>query len=405
MIAILDSNQTLLQPLLKFCLRNMNYIIPHLPLTVDVETKAVMRQSIMANKRLAELKGISLIVPNPSILIRTLSLQEAKDSSAIESIITTHDDLYKAEIGATNFISPAAKEVSTYADALMSVGQRVRNRGIISNNDIIEIYRTIKHNDGGFTTTPGKALINERTGDTVYTPPQTIDEIKGYMANLEEFINNDEVSALDPLVKMAIIHHQFESIHPFGDGNGRAGRVINILYLVAKNLLDLPILYLSRYIIQRKGEYYNLLQAVRNSGNDNAKQWEDWILFILRGIEITAAETIEFVKKIAALMQIYKHKIRNERKKIYSQDLINNLFRHPYTKIDFVMDELKISRPTAISYLNQLIDIGLLVKTKLGRENFYVNIHLYNLIRNAFHSEPDSEAPVIYSGEKERKKL
>ncbi len=364
----------------------MSYTIPTLPLTVEVETKAVMKQTNSANKKLAELKGIARIVPNPSILIRTLSLQEAKDSSAIESIITTHDDLYRSEAGAT-LLSPAAKEVSTYADALMKVGELVQKRGIITNNNIIDIYQAIKHNNAGYTTTPGKALINEYTNETVYTPPQTIEEIRLHMNNLEQFINVDELSDLDPLVKMAIIHHQFESIHPFGDGNGRTGRVLNILYLVAKGLLELPILYLSRYIIQNKTEYYHLLQAIRDKDGDNSSEWEQWIIFILRGIEQTATETIDFVKRIANLMMEYKHRIRTDYPKIYSQDLINNLFRHPYTKIDFVTDELNVSRPTAMSYLNQLVEGGMLEKLKIGRENFYVNRELFNLISNAFHSE------------------
>lgn len=373
----------------------MNYQIPTLPLAADIETKAVLRQLNLANKKLAELKGISRIVPNPSILIRTLSLQEAKDSSAIESIITTHDELYKAEIGAVKFSSPAAKEVSTYANALMKVGELVQERGIITNNNIIEIYRAIKHNDASYTTTPGKALVNERTKETVYTPPQTLPEIVMHMNNLEQFINNDDLSDLDPLIKMAIIHHQFESIHPFGDGNGRAGRVLNILYLVAKGLLELPILYLSRYIIRHKTEYYDLLQAVRDVEGDNTQQWEAWILFMLKGVEITASETIEFVKNISALMMKFKHQIRTSLPKIYSQDLINNLFKHPYTKIDFVVAELGVSRPTAITYLNQLIEIGLLSKIKLGRENFYVNSQLFNLIVNAFHSSSSSDSMSI----------
>lgn len=375
----------------------MNYQIPTLPLSIDIETKNVLRQTNAANKKLAELKGISKIVPNPSILIRTLSLQEAKDSSAIESIITTHDDLYKAEVKAIKQISPAAKEVSTYADALMKVGDIVQKSGIITNNNIIEIYRTIKHNTAGYTTTPGKALINERTNETVYTPPQTVDEIIKHMNNLEQFINNDELSDLDPLIKMAIIHHQFESIHPFGDGNGRAGRVLNILYLVAKDLLDLPILYLSRYIIQNKSEYYRLLQAIRDTNGDNSNEWREWIIFMLKGIEITAIETIEFVKNISALMMNCKHLIRSEFPKIYSQDLINNLFTHPYTKIEFVTNELRISRPTAISYLNQLIKAGLLEKIKLGRENYYINIQLFNLISNAFHTGANNKTDTINS--------
>lgn len=374
----------------------MKYEIPVLPLEKDLETKTILRQSISANRKLAELKGVVKTVPNPSILIRTLSLQEAKDSSAIESIITTHDELYKAEIGATSFNAPAAKEVSTYADALTSVVETVSKYGIITSNNIIEIYRSIKHNDAGYTSTPGKALINERTGETVYTPPQTLDEIKKHMANLELFINNDSLCDLDPLVKMAIIHHQFESIHPFGDGNGRAGRVLNILYLVAKGLLDFPILYLSRYIIQNKGEYYELLQAVRD--ND---RWEEWILFMLKGVEQTADETIRFVEGIADMMMQHKHTIRERYPKIYSQDLINNLFRHPYTKIDLVVNELKVSRPTAIAYLNRLIEAGILDKIKLGKENFYINIKLFDFIVNAFHNSENTGNSIVTAEQKE----
>lgn len=370
----------------------MGYNIPTLPLKKDLETKAVLKQTVASNRKLAELKGIVKIVPNPSVLIRTLALQEAKDSSAIESIITTHDELYRAEVGFGKYATPAAKEVSTYADALMRVVRFVSQRGIITENDIKTIYQAIKHNDGGYTTTPGKVLKNERTGEVVYTPPQSIDEIKKYMLNLVNFINDDDLCDLDPLIKMAIIHHQFESIHPFGDGNGRAGRVLNILYLVVKGLLDLPILYLSRYIIQNKGDYYRYLQEVRDKG-----VWENWILFMLKGIETTADETIRFVEGIADMMMEYKHLIRSRMPKLYSQDLINNLFRHPYTKIEFVVDELNVSRPTAISYLNQLIDAKLLIKIKLGRENFYMNKKFYEFILNAFHSKNDIVSDPISS--------
>lgn len=300
--------------------------------------------------------------------------------------------MYRAEVGAASLSTPAAKEVSTYADALMRVVETVNDRGIITENNIKEIYRAIKHNDGGYTTNPGKALINERTRETVYTPLQTLEEIQRHMSNLERFINDDSLSDLDPLVKMAIIHHQFESIHPFGDGNGRAGRVLMILYLVAKDLLDMPILYLSRFIIQHKGEDYRCLQKVRDTGN-----WEEWVLFILRGVEQTASDSIKFVEGISTLMMKYKHLIREKLPKVYSQDLINNLFRHPYTKIEFVVNEMNVSRPTATSYLQQLIDLGLLDKVKLGKENYYVNIELYNFILNAFHSDADTKADPINS--------
>ena len=369
-----------------------SYKIPTLPLNVDLETKQILRQTVLSSRKLGELKGIVEKIPQPEILIRTLSLQEAKDSSSIESIITTHDQLYRAEIGAIKYSTPAAKEVRTYADALMTVFDKVKTNGLITEGIIKDVYRNIKHNNAGYTTSPGKKLMNEKTGETVYTPPQTLEEIENHMRNLELFINDDSISDLDPLVKMAIIHHQFESIHPFGDGNGRAGRVLNILYLISKGLLDLPILYLSRYINHNKTEYYSALQNVRDNGD-----WEKWILFILKGVEVTADETINFVKGLYDLMLKHKHKIRTHLPSVYSQELINNIFRHPYTKIEYIIKEVGVSRPTAISYLNQLIELGILTKLKLGRENFYINTDLFNFIVNAFHSDSNSKIEIISS--------
>ncbi len=208
------------------------------------------------------------------------------------------------------------------------------------------------------------------------------------MNNLEDFINAKEVSDIDPLVKMAIIHHQFESIHPFYDGNGRTGRIINILYLVLNDLLDLPILYLSRFIIQNKTDYYKLLQEVRETGN-----WEGWILYILNGVEQTAKETIVLITQIRKLMQSYKHQIRKNLPKIYNQDLLNNLFRHPYTKIEFMMKELDVTRVTAVRYLDMLVEHGFLEKQKIGRSNFYINVQLYKLLKGDISI--DSTAPPI----------
>ena len=362
----------------------MSYIIPNLPLSFDVETKAVLKQTIDSNRRLAELKGVVKSMPNASILINTLALQEAKDSSAIESIITTHDELYKAELFVQQFTSAGAKEVQTYADALKRGFEMVSKKHLLTNNAIIEIFRNVKQNNSGFRVTPGTTLKNERTQEIVYEPPQNIDLIQNYMSNLEKFINDESISDLDPLVKMAIIHHQFESIHPFSDGNGRTGRIINILYLVQQGLLDLPVLYLSRYVIKNKGKYYELLQKVRDE-----HAWEEWILFMLKGVEVTAIETINLVEGVKKLMSEFKRDIRDNLSKIYSQDLLNNLFRHPYTRIEFVMKELSISRPTASSYLKQLEARGLVVKLKLGRENFYLNEKLFDLLINAFHLETE----------------
>ena len=357
------------------------YTIPILPFRYDIETKAVLRQVAISSRALAELKGTVLSMPNTSILINTLSLQEAKDSSAVESIITTHDELFRASITKSSNVSPAAKEVQNYSSSLLYGYQKVKERGILTNNDIIEIYRKIKHNDSGFRNTPGTTLMNDLTKEIVYQPPQDAGTIKDLMSNLESYINNNELSDVDPLIKMCVIHHQFESIHPFSDGNGRTGRVVNILYLVLQGLLDIPVLYLSRFIIRNKSEYYHWLQAVR----EDPSNWESWILFLLKGIEVTARETVELVLKIKNLMMEYKHLIRNKLPKVYSQDLLNNLFRHPYTKIDFVCDELQVSRPTATSYLKQLSEINVLNKVKLGRDNFYINARLFNLLMNSFH--------------------
>ena len=358
------------------------YQIPSLPLKQEVETKAVLKQAAQAHRRLAELKGAVQSIPNTSILINTLSLQEAKDSSAVESIITTHDELYRAELSLAGSTTPAAKEVRSYADALLHGFNKVKGHSLLTCNDIIEIYQRIKRNNAGFRTTPGTMLKNDLTGEIVYQPPQSYDEIVEYMKNLEAFINNAEMCDWDPLVKMCIIHHQFESIHPFSDGNGRTGRVVNILYLVLCELLELPVLYLSRYIIKNKGEYYRLLQAVR----ENDEEWEHWILFMLKGIEETSIETIILIKGIKELMMSCKQKIRTNYPKIYSQDLLNNLFKHPYTKIDFVCRDLQVSRPTAVSYLNQLVAAGILSKMKMGRDNFYLNVRLFELLMNAFHA-------------------
>lgn len=359
------------------------YQIPSLPLQREVETKAVLKQAAQAHRRLAELKGAVLSIPNTAILINTLSLQEAKDSSAVESIITTHDELYKAELSFSGSITPAAKEVRSYADALLHGFNRVKKYSLLTCNDMIEIYQLIKRNNAGFRVTPGTTLKNDITGEIVYQPPQTNDEIVTYMRNLEQFINDAGMCDWDPLVKMCVIHHQFESIHPFSDGNGRTGRVVNILYLVLQDLLDLPVLYLSRFIIKNKGEYYHLLQAVREDENE----WENWILFMLKGIEETSIETIVLIKSIKELMMEYKQQIRTGLSKIYSQDLLNNLFKHPYTKIDFICQDLQVTRPTAVSYLNQLVEAGILSKMKMGRDNFYLNVRLFDLLMNAFHAE------------------
>ena len=351
--------------------------LPLLPLPIDLESKAILKKLAKAHQALAELKGVAASIPNQAILINTLALQEAKDSSAIENIITTHDDLYRSDSIARNFVSTAAKEVHNYSAALRNGFEQVKRSGLLTNNDILEIHSGIEENRAGFRKLPGTELKNEQTGEIVYTPPQHPEEILALMANLEQFINDDELCDWDPLTKMAVIHHQFESIHPFYDGNGRTGRIINILYLVKQGLLSVPVLYLSRYINQNKADYYRLLQEVR-AGD----AWQEWVLYMLEGIAQTSHQTIVLIQGIKELMQHHKQKLRSELPKIYSQDLINNLFRHPYTKIEFVMDELQVTRKTATKYLEELVKIGLLSKHKIWKENYYLNDALYELLTN-----------------------
>ncbi len=351
-----------------------NFKLEKLPLIKDIETKSVLKKLNEANRALAELKGLVSSIPNKHILINTLGLQEAKDSSEIENIITTHDDLYKAELNLDGLKSLDAKEVQNYISALKIGYSLISKRNILTNNNIIEIQAELEKNNAGFRKVPGTALKNATTGEVVYTPPQDYETIKELMTNLEQFINDDSLSDFDPIVKMAIIHFQFESIHPFYDGNGRTGRIINVLYLVMKDLLDLPILYLSRYIIENKAKYYELLQEVRNTGN-----WENWLLYIIQAVEQTSKQTISTIKEIQTLMLEYKHLIRNNYK-FYSQDLLNNLFQHPYTKIEFIEKDLGVSRITAGSYLNKLAKDGILIKQKLGTGNYYINHKLYTIL-------------------------
>ncbi len=352
----------------------MNATIPLLPLPLDLETKPVLKALTRAHRALAELKGTAGIVPNETILISTLSLQEAKDSSAIENIVTTQDDLYRSDAASSQFTTLAAKEVHAYAQAMREGFERVRKTGLITCNDILQIQATLEANHAGFRKLPGTALKNDQTGETVYMPPQHHAEIVALMDNLERFINEDSPGDLDPLVKMAVIHHRFETVHPFYDGNGRTGRILNILYLVKEGLLGTPILYLSRYINQNKPEYYRLLQAVRE-----LEAWEEWVLFLLAGVEQTSRQTTQLVYGIRDLMQSHKNRMRSELPRVYSQDLLNNLFRHPYTKIEFVMADLGVHRNTATRYLEAVAGLGLVSKHRIGKENYFLNNDLFNL--------------------------
>lgn len=344
-----------------------------LPLPFDVESKKVLRKTIEATQFLSELKGIVRTIPNEAILINTLILQEAKDSSAIENIITTHDELYKADLF-TELINLQTKEVLNYASALRKGFQLISEHGILTSNHICEIQSILESNEAGFRKVKGTKIKNTSTNEVIYEPPQDYDTIVSLMTNLEKYINDSIEDDLHPLVKMAIIHYQFECTHPFYDGNGRTGRIINILYLTLKELLDFPILYLSRYIIRTKGSYYQLLKEVSTES-----KWEEWILYMLEGVSQTAQETIQLVNEINDQMFAYKRAIKSQYPKIYSKDLLENLFKHPYTRIEYLQNDLGVTYATARNYLEVLNKGGFLSKQKIGKSNYYVNPSLFEL--------------------------
>lgn len=363
----------------------MTHPLPPLqPLTrlrsADFESATVLKATANAGRKLAELKGMAAAIPNQGILINTLGLQEAKDSSAIENIVTTHDELFRASTYPDLLTSPAAKEVRHYVQALRVGYGLVKKTGLLTANHMVEIQAELEQNQAGFRKLPGTAL-KTHTGEVVYTPPQDPAHIVALMRDLEHFINDDSAFDADPLIKMALIHHQFESIHPFYDGNGRTGRIVNVLYLVNKGLLNIPVLYLSRHIVRSKPSYYRLLQAVREQA-DAPEVWQEWVLYVLEAVAQTAAQTIVTVGAIKDALFDYKHRIRADHK-FYSQDLINNLFMHPYTKIDFVERDLKVSRLTASKYLEALVAGGFLGKVKVGRSNYYINLALNTILTRA----------------------
>ncbi len=346
---------------------------PRLPLTnpAALETREVWVALTEAHRHLAELKGLCESLPNRGIVLATLGIQEAKDSSEIENIITTHDELYAYQDDSS--ASAAAKEVRHYVSALRTGYEAVRTSGVIRLDTVLAVQAELESNRAGLRKLPGTVLKNEATGAVIYEPPQDAAEVESLIANLIDFIHADD--GLDPLLRMAIAHHQFESIHPFYDGNGRTGRILNLLMLQREALLDLPVLYLSRYITTTKPDYYRLLQIVRDE-----ERWDEWCLYLLRGVAVTSRSAIMLVKAFRDLMQETKHNLRERLPKLYSQDLLNNLFRYPYTKIEFIERELGVSRPTASKYLDHLATAGFVRKRKMGRTNFYINEPLYALL-------------------------
>lgn len=337
------------------------------------ESPTILKRLAAASRQLAELKGVAASIPNQEILVNTLGLQEAKDSSEIENIVTTHDELFRDAAFPKEAVGGSAKEVLRYRQALRTGFEAISATGLLTSKHIQDIQEALERNSAGFRKVPGTTL-EDSTGRVVYTPPQDAADIVALMTDLERFINDDALFEADPLIKMALIHHQFESIHPFYDGNGRTGRIINVLYLVKHGLLDIPVLYMSRHIVRTKSDYYRLLQTVRDED-----AWEEWVVYLLTAVEETARQGIETVVAIRNALFDTKHRIRDAFR-FYSQDLINNLFTHPYTKIQLVERDLNVSRITATKYLDALAEAGFLEKRKIGRSNYYMNVALTEIL-------------------------
>jgi Fic family protein len=332
----------------------------------------VLVQLTKASRALAELKGLALSIPNQSILIQTLSMREAKESSEIENIVTSHDELFTSDVS-EEVQNSATKEVLRYRQAIGVGFELVKENNILTTNDVIQIHRELACTRSGLRTIPGTVIVNS-LGEVIYRPPQNAEEIKSLMHDLEKFLNEPSWFGVDPLIKMAIQHYQFESIHPFYDGNGRTGRILNVLYLVQQDLLSIPILYLSKYILRHRMDYYNLLQQVRTDDF-----WEKWVVYMLEMIEQASVDAIAIINQIRVAMAETKTAIRSSFK-FYSQDLINSLYMHPYTKIQLIAKELGVTRITATRYLSALESVGILKKETRGRTNYFINNALVEII-------------------------
>jgi Fic family protein len=348
--------------------------LPLLPPSVEVETKPVLKKAIQAGRSLAELKGLGETIPNQGILINSLILQEAKASSEIENIVTTNDALFVAFSASSSQVDPATKEVLRYREALWEGFSALKKRPLLTTNLFIQLVQTIRKSKAGIRNTPGTKIQNAATGKTIFTPPEGERVIREKLKNLEDYIHAED--GIDPLVKLAVIHYQFEAIHPFTDGNGRTGRIVNSLFLVQQGLLDLPVLYLSKYIIQHKKDYYRLLRAVTEK-----QEWESWILYILDAVEETAVFTRKRIIVIRDLLeetaQLAKRKLPG---RVYSKELMELIFRQPYTKVQFLVEEGIAKRQTAAEYLKALEAIEILAAQKKGKEVLYVNTRLYALL-------------------------
>lgn len=342
-----------------------------------IETTRVLRQVAKSSLAIAELKGVAETIPDQKMLVNAIILKEAKDSSEIENIITSTDELYVALNSSLSKVSSETKEVVSYRKSIMIGYNILRKQGFIRVNDIISIQKDLIQNNAGLRTAPGTVLKNDRTGEIVYTPPQDVNEINNLLSNFILYYNDAELrNEVSPLIWLGILHYQFESIHPFYDGNGRTGRILNILYLIMNDLLEIPILYLSSYIIHHKNEYYRLLNQLNKGGS-----WEEWILFMLKAVEETSKSTMNQIKEINRLLHETIENVKERAPKIYSKDFIELLFEQPYSKVEYVVDRLGVERKTASRYLSKLESIDILEKKKVGKENLFINKKLLELLK------------------------
>lgn len=346
-----------------------------LPFDLNLDDVDILKALSSANNKIGELNGFVKALPNPNIILNAVILGEAKESSEIENIVTTYDRIFKEITLKTNDTS--SKEVVNYRQAILYGFKLLNDNGHISSNMLVEIHKVIETNVGGIRKIPGTVILNTKTNEILHTPPQNELEIREYLANLEKYINNSELENVDSLIKMALIHYQFESIHPFHDGNGRTGRILNILYLVLEHKLSLPILYLSKYINSNKKEYYNHLNLMQKDlGN-----YKNYVIYMLNAVNEMSQYTINFINKMLSCMENAKNIIIEKLPKIYSKELIDYLFYDFYTKNEYVRDNLNISRNTASKYLHSLSEIGILMEEKVGKEIIYKNSYLYDLIK------------------------
>lgn len=350
--------------------------LPVLPPDSDLlETRAVLKACIPARAALAELKKAGELIPNQSMLINLLPLLEAKDSSEIENVVTTTDRLFQyaqQDRGADH----QTKEALRYRTALYQGFMQLKRKPLCTAT-AIEVCSTLKHTQMDIRKIPGTIIGNQTTGEVIYTPPAGEEVIRHLLSNWEHFLHEED--DLDPLIKMAVSHYQFEAIHPFYDGNGRTGRILNVLYLIEQDLLTLPILYLSRYIVKNKQDYYRLLNLVTHS-QKSGKGWEDWLLFMLQGVEHTAIWTCAKIAAIQALMQSTTDYIRDQLPKIYSYELVQLIFEQPYCRISNLVERDIAKRQTASVYLKQLVDIGVLQEVTSGKEKLFVHPRLMKLM-------------------------